>query len=440
MRNQALIAAIALMGGAALTGCVEDTQPRLEVPTEFVLNTPPMADQVYYFSCDASGKSVNDIEFTVSQPNYGLGTPPTYTVQLARSAEDFELWDQQQAAGGDDENVSEGEGEGDAAEEAQEEEAQLPLTVMCAQTYNSAYINIDGEVFCNAVNELYGFERTTYAGEIVPVAVRVHAQVGDAAYSAIWSNPVTLAGVRSYFKLVKGKLYLIGQPSGWDINNGEMYCEETEIGSGLYRGTFEVKAGEFQFRFYSELGDWENNSYGAQVEDNPVDIAWNDETGYEGPIMAGKGSFQVADWAGGVVSVEINLNEDVNTITMTPAVPGTLWVIGDCMGWDINGNPDYVLTETEPGSKIYEGTISVAAGKFQFRFYTETGQWANGSIGSQEEDAPVAITMTDGVFTGTAVNGGKGSWDNAAWPGGDLFISVDMTDEDNISVTFSVPE
>lgn len=436
MKHKALLAAIALAGAAALTGCEDDSKVVIQTPTEFKLNTPPMADQIYYFSCDAAGKAVNDIQFTVSQPNYGVGTPPTYTVQLARSEEDFELWDAQQEAGDADDSADAGE---EGVETQADEEETLPLTVMCSQTFNNAYITIDGEVFCNAVNELYGFERTTYAGEIVPVAVRVHAQVGDVAYTGIWSNPVTLAGVRSYFKLVKGKLYVIGAPTGWDITKSDIYLEETEIGSGLYRGQFEVPEGQFQFRFYSELGDWESNSYGAQTEDSPVDIAWNATEGYEGPIMPGKGSFQVADWAGGMVSVEINLNEDVNTIKMTPAAPGTLWVIGDCMGWDINGKDDYTLTETAPGSKIYEGTISVEAGKFTFRFYTEVGSWDTGSIGSQEEDAVVDITLTDGVYTGAAV-AGKGSWANAAWAGGDLFISVDMTDEENYSVTFSKVE
>lgn len=437
MKNKALIAAIALAGAAALTGCEDDSKVVIQTPTEFKLNTPPMADQIYYFSCDASGKALNDIQFTVSQPDYGVGTPPTYTVQLARSEEDFKLWDEQQAAG-DDTDDSENTGE-DAGVEGDSEETALPLTVMCSQTFNNAYITIGGEVFCNAVNELYGFERTTYAGEVVPVAVRVHAQVGSAAYTGIWSNPVTLAGVRSYFKLVKGKLYVIGAPTGWNIDKSDIYLEETEIGSKLYRGQFEVPEGQFQFRFYSELGDWESNSYGAQKDDKPVNIAWSATEGYEGSIVAGKGSFQVPDWAGGMVSVEINLNDDVNTVKMTPAEPGTLWVIGDCMGWNINGDKNYTLTETAPGSKIYEGTISVEAGKFTFRFYTEPGSWDTGSIGAQEEDNPVEITLAGGVYTGAAV-AGKGSWTNPAWAGGDLFISVDMTDEENYSVTFSKVE
>ncbi len=78
--------------GLGVTGCKDDTQPRLEVPTEFVLNTPAMADQTYIFRDDENYKNLNDITFTVSQPNYGLGTTPDYQVQIAKSEADFAAW------------------------------------------------------------------------------------------------------------------------------------------------------------------------------------------------------------------------------------------------------------------------------------------------------------------------------------------------------------
>ncbi|MCD8386124.1 MAG: hypothetical protein LUD17_04440, partial [Bacteroidales bacterium] len=76
-------------------------------------------------------------------------------------------------------------------------------------------------------------------------------------------------------------------------------------------------AGEFQFRFYSKLGDWNYNSIGSQDDDAPVDIsAWMANGSYSGACFydpdtekAGKGSWSVPDWAGGDVSMTVNLND-----------------------------------------------------------------------------------------------------------------------------------
>ena len=89
--------ALPLAIGACFTSCKDDTQPRLEIPTEFVLNTPSMADQTYIFRDDENYKNLNDITFTVSQPNYGVGVTPAYYVQLAKSEADFTAWDEAMA-------------------------------------------------------------------------------------------------------------------------------------------------------------------------------------------------------------------------------------------------------------------------------------------------------------------------------------------------------
>ena len=67
-----------LILGVAFTSCKEDTQPRLEKPTEFVLNTPPMANETYVLE-EYDGVATQ-IYLTVSQPDYGLGTVTSYEV------------------------------------------------------------------------------------------------------------------------------------------------------------------------------------------------------------------------------------------------------------------------------------------------------------------------------------------------------------------------
>ena len=70
MKKSVILAFMAILLGFTFTSCKEDTQPRLSKPTNFVLNTPPMADQLYVMSATST------INLTVSQPNYGLATTP----------------------------------------------------------------------------------------------------------------------------------------------------------------------------------------------------------------------------------------------------------------------------------------------------------------------------------------------------------------------------
>lgn len=411
MKINSILASLLVLLGVGMMGCKEDTQPRLEKPTEFVLNTPPAANELYMLRADEKNNSLYDVKFSCSQPNYGLGCVPQYQIQVAKDAAGFTAWD-----------------EAIKADPTRNPDEILgadgnPLVATLETIFTNAQMTVAGNIFADGVNKVYGFDQDNYNGEAVPVEVRVHAWMPNANYSSIFSNSVTLKQVSSYIPISEpGVLYLIGQPSGWDINNGEMKATETAIGSKIYYGVFSVPEGQFQFRFYSALGDWEHNSIGAQVEDNPVDIAFTDGK-YNGPCFDGKGSWQVADWAGGKVAVTIDLN--AMTVSMEMFEGNKIYVIGACSGWDINNDKVYV-TEKEEGTGIYTGTISVNAGEFQFRFYTALGDWEHNSIGSQEEDSPVEISMATGTYSGPCVNG-KGSWQCPDWAGGDVKITLNTT-------------
>lgn len=408
MKNISILASLLFLLGIGVTSCKEDTQPRLDAPTEFVLNTPPAANEMYIFRADEKNNSLNSIEFTVSQPNYGVGCVPDYQVQVAKSESDFNAWDAAIAQNPNDDNPLGSDG--------------LPYVSTLETIFTSAVLNVTGDVFCDGVNAIYGFDDENQPTGAVPVAVRVHAWLPNAAYSSIFSNVVTLAQVSTYIPIsAAGELYLIGAPQGWNIASSDMVATETEIGSKIYHGVFDVAAGQFQFRFYSALGDWETNSIGAQEEDNPIDIEFTDGK-YSGPCVYGKGSWQVSDWEGGKVEVTINLN--TMSVEMNMFEGNKIYVIGACSGWDINSDKVYIK-ETEDGSNIYSGTISVDAGSFQFRFYTALGDWESHSIGSQVEDASVDINMAGGSYTGPCVDG-KGNWNDGSWAGGDVQITLDL--------------
>lgn len=427
MKKISILASFLMLLGLGITSCVEDTQPRLEAPTEFVLNTPPAASELYMFRADDKNKSLYDITFTCSQPNYGLGTVPNYQVQVAKSEADFAAWDKSEGRDGSfetDNAILGSDG--------------LPLVNTIEYNYNNASITVTGDLFSAAVNAIYGFQEDNYDGRAVPVYVRLHCYVPGADYSSIYSNVVCLEKVSSYIPIsAPGVLYLIGAPSGWDINSEAMVATETEIGSKIYYGVFNIAEGQFQFRFYTQLGDWESWSVGSQDADDSIEIAFDATGKYTGPVYVsegnadkkGKGSWKVSGWEGGKVAVTVNLN--TKEIVIEKFEGAKIYVIGACSGWDINNDKVYI-TEKVEGSGVYTGTISVEAGQFQFRFYTALGDWENNSIGAQVEDNSVAISMASGSYTGPCVNG-KGSWQDASWAGGDVKVTLDTN---NMEVTF----
>lgn len=417
MKKISLLTLLLMALGFGLTGCKDDTQPRLEVPTDFVLNTPAMADQTYIFRDDENYKPLNDITFTVSQPNYGVGCTPDYTVQIARSKEDFAKWDEAMAA----EDAPE---DGNTVVDSEDH----PIAYTLETVSSSASITIPGEIFCAGVNLLYGFDLDNYNHETVPVAVRVKAAIANAPYSVIWSNPITIS-VSSYVPVSEpGKLYLIGQPTGWDINADQVYLNETGIGTKIFYGVVFIPEGQFQFRFYSALGDWESNAVGSQDADNPVDISFNADGVYQGQVFMGKkkgdklgkGSWQDASWAGGNLEVTINLKD--MTIKMQKAAAKKVYIIGTPGGWDISDDTHF-LEENPGGSNIYKGTIDAAAGEVMFRIYTKLGNWgSDGSIGA-DNASNLNITLP---FNGVAKEGSEQNWTIPSWGGGKLNVTYDM--------------
>ena len=239
-------------------------------------------------------------------------------------------------------------------------------------------------------------------------------------------------------------IYLVGAPQGWDINNSSMKLPR--VSDGVYEAIYKIPAGQFQFRFYAELGDWNNGqSIGSQVDDSHITIQLNDNA-YNGPCVWGKGSWNVSNWPGGDVKMTVNLNAmtvNFNTDVEIPE-PGpfenTLFIVGNVQGWDIN-NGDMPLTYN-PDTKLYTATYEVSGQNvtlpdkteiqgIQFRFYKVLGDWESNSIGSQIEDLAIYTPLVEGVYTGECFDG-KGSW-AFNWESGEVYFEVDL---ENMTVKF----
>lgn len=269
--------------GAAFTSCKEDTEPRLEKPTEFVLNTPPMASQTYILSEDSEGKP-GEIYLTCSQPDYGMGVVTHYEVQISNT-EDFGAY-------------------------------QSLLTVN-----TQAKITCSDYEFAVAMNALQGVtsedDIDKYDGSARDVYVRVRAYVPGCDYSSINSNVIKL-NVKPYFAVrAPGKLYVIGKVGDWDINNKSIYISESQngIGSKIYSGVidFTEEQASDGFRFYTELGSWGDDgklpSIGSNAKDGDNASISLDENGqYSGSCVAGKGNWNLQGWPGGPLKLTVDLN------------------------------------------------------------------------------------------------------------------------------------
>lgn len=155
--------------------------------------------------------------------------------------------------------------------------------------------------------------------------------------------------------------------------------------------------------------------------------------------------FRVVAQLAGVESSKITSNVvSYNNIKPYFAIklPGFIYLVGAPEGW-AGPNPgseshynDWRLFEPDNaiGSKIYSGTFDIPAGSAMFRFYTALTGWDADSYGSQEADNPLDFELVDGSFSGTVVKG-KGAFNFPNWEGGQMTITVNMSDANNMTVT-----
>lgn len=263
--------------------CEDDKDPVYQVPTEFVLNTPATANQYHELSEEGT------ITLTCSQPNYGYAAVTNYSVEVSLTPDFAEV------------NAFE------------------------PQNATSSVLVLSSKRVAQAINDLRGIKTIDDYTPEGPrsIYVRAVASLTGVESSVIKSNGIELKNVQTFATVREpGIIYLVGQPSGWQepsagnkahyVDNGWILSETADgIDSKIYYGTFEIPAGQFQFRFYTDLTGWDGGaSVGSQVDDNPVDIELIGGT-YSGKVAnPGKGSWQVPDFAGGTVSMKVNLSDN----------------------------------------------------------------------------------------------------------------------------------
>lgn len=214
-------------------------------------------------------------------------------------------------------------------------------------------------------------------------------------YTAILAGAAMMMATSAH-----ASLYLIGAPQGWNIESGAM--ELTETSTGVYEGQFNISSNDFMFRFYTSLGDWETNSIGSQVDDDPIDITLTDNTWYTGKAVAGKGSWSYPYWKGGDLFIRVNTNtmtvvftSDPNTIDDIPVPAPDMFIrganINGVSAWD--GSPAMSYNYTD---KVYEWTGTTLGSNFKFSDSLGwDGQYNIGSNGK-----PVEIGVPYSYYNG----------------------------------------
>ena len=205
-------------------------------------------------------------------------------------------------------------------------------------------------------------------------------------------------------------LYIIGAPSGWDINNGALYLSEEVVGSDIYKGVLNIPAGQFQFRLYSQLGNWDKNSIGAQNDDNTVEISFTEGV-FEGDVFQGgvnctqgKGSWQIPGWEGGAVEITVDLNTE--KITMKEAsVNSGIYLRGGMNGWGADPAYEFILTDKVSTWEVADLTIDAGT-----EFKVADADWGTvnlgaGSTGTIVPGVPFPLDGGDNIKLGENFKG-----------------------------------
>lgn len=313
MKKAFFLSALALVTGLSLTSCKDDTQPRLNPAVDGTFKLYEPANNNYTY--DLRDNSFVLTLTTNGQPDYGVATPTNYQVQVSLD----DKWEE-------------------AVMDPNSGEIAVYPTYYSLPTVNTqSVIEASALELNQAITYLEGIheegQEDLYDSSARPIWVRVRAYISDPAsedgyvsYSQIYSNSVKINRVQpaSTPSLpLPAKLWVIGKYQDWNIDGNAKTItvdeKENGIGSDIYTGYLYYDTGlaDNMFRFYSALGDWENNSIGSQVDDNPIQITMETEGGvtfYNGDCVAGKGSWQITNFP--VTAGWLKLTVDLNTMTV----------------------------------------------------------------------------------------------------------------------------
>lgn len=331
--NRLYIFGMMALAVAGLTSCEPDDSPKIQEPTEFILNTPPFADQYYQL------QRGHTMEFTCSQPNYGLTLAPTYALEVSLY-EDF----------------------GASLPAPDEGVAELPHSVIVNPVDPvSAVMTIEDRALSDAILNMRGIEEEKdYTPAVNTLYVRAIASLnGHAQTTIVSTNPtVVLTQVADYFSLESEMpiLYTPGDANGWNQEASmKLIGSQQDEATGewvAFQGLVYLKGG---FKFTNQP-DWNGINYG--------------DSGTPGKLSTdgGAGNLGLPETGEGLYFVEVNVKELTYTLTYV----STLGLVGDFQGWNVK---EPAVMEHSDDYKTWTWTGDMADGGFKFVINGPETEW-----------------------------------------------------------------
>ena len=283
------ILAFLFAGMLSFSSCESDrdSNPVLQQPTEFVLNTPAYVNTTYDLANSTS------IELTCSQPNFGYTAPTVYAVQVSLNQ-------------------------------------SFDNAVQLDTKYSTAKMNVDASEIAVAVTNLAVAEGKTEADFplVAPLYIRLVAELNSATQTikSITSNVIELPTVKTEFALppvlLPETIYVVGNHNGWNWGNSLPATLVYGTDNMWWRMTY--LDGGWKFNSATE---WNGSEVGydgvAEIIDNAnANISRSDD----GNIVTNNPGWYLLVFTGEVVGREVKYKVTINK----PEV----WMIGDVTGVD----------------------------------------------------------------------------------------------------------
>lgn len=313
-----IIAILALTLGFTACSDDNDSNPTLNVPDSFVLNTPPYAGSVYDLTSSTS------LELTTSQPDYGYTAAVVYAVQVSLT----DTWT--------------------------DEETYQELSTTSTQTI----VDADAVEMAKAIVKLSGWtSETDFDGNSMDVYVRLRATLASGEpTSTVYSNAVKLTVLPYYIELTDAMpnfYFLIGG----GIGDGKWTNALSSVGLSTipmslvpdYEYDAKTGNGKFTYTVYLQPStDTKDNSFKVIGLVNGA-MSWDEQWGASGSGLVHNDNgdninVSEAGW------YRLDADQVAGTLTMTQLDAGpantysSMQLLGEFSDWD--GNPvEMTLTD-----------------------------------------------------------------------------------------------